>query len=186
MLERKEAKRSPIVVLLSNDIRHDLSAPMRSRCVYTYMPMPTAREEVAILCARVPETSAPAVAWVAKLLDCIRAIPGVQDKQSIPPGYAEISRIVHETGTPADRFRTPKELKPGKDPGVVSKASHVKDTNSKNMPSPLLQDEEFELEGRLCCALCEIVHCAIDAHWADCFCCIFSCTSCFPNISSSR
>lgn len=78
-----------------------------------------------------------------------------------------------------------KEPKPTDEAGV-SKASHAKGTNSKdtNAPSPLLQ--ELELEGRLCCALCEIVHCAIDAHWADCFCCIFSCTSCLPYISSAR
>src|SRR5215216_2100667 len=82
----KDPARWPIVVLLSNDIRHDLSAPMRSRCVYTWMDMPSAREEVAILHARVPEASAEAVRWVAKLLDCIRAIPGVQDKPALREG----------------------------------------------------------------------------------------------------
>ena len=92
----KEAKRWPIVVLLSNDIRHDLSAPMRSRCVYTYMPMPTAREEVAILCARVPEASARAVAWVTKLLDCIRAIPGVQDKPALREGICLLSALMRD------------------------------------------------------------------------------------------
>ena len=82
----KDPERWPIVVLLSNDIRHDLSAPMRSRCVYTWMDMPSAREEVAILRARVPHASAEAVAWVAKLLECIRGIPGVQDKPALREG----------------------------------------------------------------------------------------------------
>ncbi|HJP90913.1 MAG TPA: AAA family ATPase [Pyrinomonadaceae bacterium] len=82
----KDPARWPIVVLLSNDIRHDLSAPMRSRCVYTWMDMPSAKEEVAILHARVPGASAEAVGWVAKLLDCIRGIPGVQDKPALREG----------------------------------------------------------------------------------------------------
>lgn len=76
----------PIIELLSNDIRHDLSPPMRSRCVYTWMDMPSAREEVAILRARVPNASPEAVGWVAKLLECIRGIPGVQDKPALREG----------------------------------------------------------------------------------------------------
>lgn len=86
----------PIVVLLSNDIRHDLSAPMRSRCVYTWMDMPSAREEVAILCARVPDASGAAVRWVAKLLDCIRAIPGVQDKPALREGIALLNAFMRD------------------------------------------------------------------------------------------
>jgi MoxR-like ATPase len=82
----KDPARWPIVVLLSNDIRHDLSVPMRSRCVYTWMEVPSAREEVAILRARVPDASAEAIGWIAKLLDCIRAIPGVQDKPALREG----------------------------------------------------------------------------------------------------
>ena len=82
----KDPELWPIVELLSNDIRHDSSAPMRSRCVYTWMDMPSAREEVAILRARVPEASPEAVGWVAKLLECIRGIPGVQDKPALREG----------------------------------------------------------------------------------------------------
>jgi len=76
----------PIIELLSNNIRHDVSPPMRSRCVYTWMDMPSAREEVAILRARVPDASPEAVGWVAKLLECIRGIPGVQDKPALREG----------------------------------------------------------------------------------------------------
>src|SRR6185503_19025514 len=92
----KDPARWPIVVLLSNDIRHDLSAPMRSRCVYTWMDMPSAREEVAILRARVPHASAEAVGWVAKLLDCIRAIPGVQDKPALREGIALLNAFMRD------------------------------------------------------------------------------------------
>jgi MoxR-like ATPase len=86
----------PIVVLLSNDIRHDASPPMRSRCVYTWMDMPSAREEVAILRARVPQASAEAVSWVAKLLDCIRGIPGVQDKPALREGIDLLDVLVRD------------------------------------------------------------------------------------------
>jgi MoxR-like ATPase len=84
----QDASRWPIVVLLSNNIRHDLSAPMRSRCVYSWMELPTAREEVLILKTRVPEASAQLVAYGAKLLDSVRAIPGVVDKPALREGIA--------------------------------------------------------------------------------------------------
>lgn len=84
----KDPSRWPVVVLLSNDIRHDLSAPLRSRCIYTWMDMPTPREEVAILRARVPEASAERVRWVVKLLDSIRMIPGIEDKPALREGIS--------------------------------------------------------------------------------------------------
>ena len=87
----KDPARWPIVVLLSNDIRHDLSVPMRSRCVYTWMDLPSAREEVAILRARVPDASAEAVRRVVKLLDSIRMIPGIQDKPALREGISILS-----------------------------------------------------------------------------------------------
>ena len=92
----KDPLRWPVVVLLSNNIRHDLSPPMRSRCVYTWMDMPTAREQVAILCARVPQASSQAVGWVAKLLDCIRGIPGVQDKPALREGICLLSALMRD------------------------------------------------------------------------------------------
>jgi MoxR-like ATPase len=49
-----DSARRPIVILLSNDIRHDLSAPLRSRCLYTWLDPPTPKEEVRILRARAP------------------------------------------------------------------------------------------------------------------------------------
>jgi len=86
----------PIIELLSNNIRHDLSPPMRSRCVYTWMDVPSPREEVAILCARVPEASGEAVRWVVKLLDSIRMIPGIQDKPALREGISLLSALMRD------------------------------------------------------------------------------------------
>jgi MoxR-like ATPase len=81
-----DAKLWPIVILLSNDIRHDLSAPLRSRCLYSWLEPPTPREEVRILRARVPEAKSELLRSVAKLINCIRRdMPAVRDK----PGLRE-------------------------------------------------------------------------------------------------
>jgi MoxR-like ATPase len=78
--------RWPIVTLLSNDIRHDLSAPMRSRCLFTWLDPPTPSEEVRILRVRFPEASPDLVRDVAKLVNCVRRdMPAVRDK----PGLRE-------------------------------------------------------------------------------------------------
>jgi len=78
--------RWPVVILLSNDIRHDLSAPLRSRCLYTWLSPPTPREEVRILRARVPQASSGLMRGVVRLIDCIRRdMPAVRDK----PGLRE-------------------------------------------------------------------------------------------------
>jgi len=74
----------PIVVLLSNDIRHDLSAPLRSRCLYTWLDPPTPKEEVKILHARVPDASPDLVRGVAWLINYIRRdMLSVVDKPSL-------------------------------------------------------------------------------------------------------
>src|SRR6266545_7325838 len=76
----------PVVILLSNDIRHDLSAPLRSRCLYTWLDPPTPKEEVRILRARVPDASPDLVRVATKLVNCIRRdMPAVRDK----PGLRE-------------------------------------------------------------------------------------------------
>lgn len=76
----------PVVILLSNDIRHDLSAPLRSRCLYSWLEPPTPREEVRILRARVPEATPDLLRGVTKLINCIRRdMPAVRDK----PGLRE-------------------------------------------------------------------------------------------------
>jgi MoxR-like ATPase len=76
----------PVIFLLSNDIRHDLSAPLRSRCIYTWLDPPTPQEEVRILRARVPGASRELLACVAKLINAVRQdMPAVRDK----PGLRE-------------------------------------------------------------------------------------------------
>lgn len=75
----------PVVILLSNDIRHDLSPPLRSRCLYSWLEPPTPREEVRILRARVPAASPHLLGDVIKIINCIRGIGGVTDK----PGLRE-------------------------------------------------------------------------------------------------
>jgi MoxR-like ATPase len=82
----RDRSRWPIVILLSNDIRHDLSSPLRSRCLYTWLDAPTPREEVRILRARVPMASPELVGGVTRLINCIRRdMPAVRDK----PGLRE-------------------------------------------------------------------------------------------------
>jgi hypothetical protein len=54
--------------------------------------------------------------------------------------------------------------------------------------SRVMQDEILPVEAggsRLCCIACELVHCAIDAHWADCLCCLLSCRPCFFDVSDA-
>ena len=82
----RDRDRWPIVIILSNDLRHDLSAPMRSRCLYTWLDPPTPREEVRILRARVPHASPDQVRGVVRLINYIRRdMPAVRDK----PGLRE-------------------------------------------------------------------------------------------------
>ncbi len=82
----RDQARWPIVILLSNDIRHELSAPLRSRCVYTWLDPPTPQEEARILRVRFPEASPELVGEVAKLVNCVRRdMPAVRDK----PGLRE-------------------------------------------------------------------------------------------------
>jgi MoxR-like ATPase len=77
--------RWPVVILLSNDQRHDLSSPMRSRCLYSWLPPPTPREEARILRARCPQASHFLLVKMVKLIQAIRGLPGIMDK----PGLRE-------------------------------------------------------------------------------------------------
>ena len=89
----RDRQRWPIVILLSNDIRHDLSAPLRSRCLYSWLEPPSPREEVRILRARVPEAKPQLLLGVTKLINCIRRdMPAVRDK----PGLRESIDLLEE------------------------------------------------------------------------------------------
>lgn len=91
----REQQRWPIVILLSNDQRHDLSAPMRSRCLYSWLAPPTPREEVGILQARCPHVSPLLLGKMIKLMHGIRSLPGILDK----PGLRESIAFLHALQT---------------------------------------------------------------------------------------
>lgn len=57
-------------------------------------------------------------------------------------------------------------------PGI-RKASY-----SEKGATRVIQDEGDAV--KYCCVLCEIAHCITDNHWADCICCLFTCSTCFP------
>jgi len=76
--------RWPVVMMLSNDIRHELSEPLRSRCVYSWLEPPTPLQEVRILRRRVPHASPALVASVVKIVNHIRRdMPQVRDKPGV-------------------------------------------------------------------------------------------------------
>jgi MoxR-like ATPase len=86
----------PISILLSNDIRHDLSAPLRSRCVYSWLNPPSYREEVRILHVRVPDASPKLLTAVVKVINCIRTIGGVSDKPGIRESIDLLQALVRD------------------------------------------------------------------------------------------
>lgn len=92
----REQWRWPVVILLSNDQRHDLSAPMRSRCLYSWLPPPTPREEVAILKARCPHTSRNLLLKLVKLINAIRGLPGITDKPGLRESIALLGALVSD------------------------------------------------------------------------------------------
>lgn len=82
----RDRARWPIVMLLSNNIRHDLSEPLRSRCIYNWLEPPAPAEEVKILRQTVPEATPYQIAAVVKIINYIRRdLPNVRDK----PGLRE-------------------------------------------------------------------------------------------------
>ncbi len=82
----RDRLRWPIVMLLSNNIRHDLSEPLRSRCIYNWLEPPAPSEEVRILRQTVPEATTYQLAGVVKIINYIRRdMPNVRDK----PGLRE-------------------------------------------------------------------------------------------------
>lgn len=93
----RDSARWPIVILLSNDIRHDLSVPLRSRCLYSCLAPPTPREEVRILCERVPEAESELLREVTKLINCIRRdMPAVRDKPGLRESIDLLEALVRD------------------------------------------------------------------------------------------
>jgi MoxR-like ATPase len=85
----------PVVVLTSNDMGK-ISAPMRSRCVYTWVDNPSPEEEVAILRSRVPRATPDAVGSVAKLIDSIRGIAGVEERPALREGIDLLNELTRQ------------------------------------------------------------------------------------------
>jgi MoxR-like ATPase len=75
----------PIVILTSNN-QHVVHPPLRSRCVYTKVSLPTDMEEARILHSRVPTAPSYLLTQVVKVVRYIRIMmPTVRDK----PGLRE-------------------------------------------------------------------------------------------------
>jgi len=92
----RDPSRWPLVVLLSNDLRHDLSAPMRSRCLYSWLAPPTPQAEARILKARCPETAPALLLKMVKLINAIRALPGIVDKPGLRESIALLRVLAAE------------------------------------------------------------------------------------------
>ncbi len=76
----------PLVIFTSNNLRHKLSEPFRSRCYYTWIDPPTLSEQVMILHRRVPEASPGLVLAIVKISESIKIVTGVPKK----PGLREL------------------------------------------------------------------------------------------------
>jgi MoxR-like ATPase len=80
-----KSEEKPIVILTSNN-QHVVHPPLRSRCVYTKVSLPTDVEEARILHSRVPAASPYLLTQVVKVVRYIRIMmPTVRDK----PGLRE-------------------------------------------------------------------------------------------------
>jgi MoxR-like ATPase len=77
-----ESKRLIVISAANDRIR---SAPLRSRHLFTPIETPDNKKEVEILLAHVPDTSPFLLKVVVKVLDAIRAVPGLDD----PPALRE-------------------------------------------------------------------------------------------------
>lgn len=85
-----DQSRWPIVFSASNNLRHKLSAPFRSRHVYSFIETPDNRKEVLILLSHVGDGSIELLKTVVKLLDAVRALGGLDD----PPAIRESVKLL--------------------------------------------------------------------------------------------
>src|SRR5262249_52316768 len=85
-----------VVILLSNDKRHDLSSPMRSRCLYSWLPAPSPHEEARILRARCPQAPDNLLRKMVRLINAIRGLPGIVDKPGLRESIAFLRALVNE------------------------------------------------------------------------------------------
>ena len=92
----REQARWPVVILLSNDQRHDLSSPMRSRCLYSWLAPPQPHEEARILQARCPQATRGLLIKMVKLIQGIRGLPGLIDKPGLRESIGLVRALVAE------------------------------------------------------------------------------------------
>lgn len=86
----------PIVILTSNN-QHVVHPPLRSRCVYTKVRLPTDFEEVRILHSRVPEAGFELLCQVIKVVRYIRLMmPTVRDKPGLRESIALLRALTSE------------------------------------------------------------------------------------------
>ena len=86
----------PIVILTSNN-QHVVHPPLRSRCVYTKVRLPTDFEEVRILHSRVPEAGVELLCQVIKVVRYIRLMmPTVRDKPGLRESIALLRALTSE------------------------------------------------------------------------------------------
>jgi MoxR-like ATPase len=86
----------PIVILTSNN-QHVVHPPLRSRCIYTKVRLPTDFEEARILHSRVPEASSDLLIQVVKVVRYIRVMmPTVRDKPGLRESIAILRALVCE------------------------------------------------------------------------------------------
>jgi MoxR-like ATPase len=93
-VEKHEEK--PIVILTSNN-QHVVHPPLRSRCVYTKVRLPSDFEEARILHSRVPEAPPALLLQVVKVVRYIRIMmPTVRDKPGLRESIALLRALVTE------------------------------------------------------------------------------------------
>lgn len=86
----------PIVILTSNN-QHVVHPPLRSRCVYTKVRLPTDFEEARILHSRVPEAAFELLCQVIKVVRYIRLmLPTVRDKPGLRESIALLRALKNE------------------------------------------------------------------------------------------
>jgi MoxR-like ATPase len=86
----------PIVILTSNN-QHVVHPPMRSRCIYTRVRLPTDHEEARILRSRVPLASPELLTQIVKIVRYIRLMmPTVRDKPGLRESIALLRALVTE------------------------------------------------------------------------------------------
>jgi MoxR-like ATPase len=91
-----KADEKPIVILTSNN-QHVVHPPLRSRCVYTKVRLPTDFEEVRILHSRVPQASPELLLQVIKVVRYIRLMmPTVRDKPGLRESIALLRSLTSE------------------------------------------------------------------------------------------